>query len=68
MRPLAISGSWVVLGSVAVLTMSAGELLLEGPRDFGWFRIALLSLIAGALLKLYLEGRKQQPEETERPE
>ena len=62
MRPLVVSGSWFVFGSVALLTIGAGELLLRGSGDFGWFRIALLALIAGGLVKFYLDGRKQEPE------
>ena len=64
-RPLVVSGSWFVPASVALLTFYAGKLLLHGPGDFGWFRIALLSLIAGAVVKIYIDSRKQEPEEPE---
>lgn len=63
MRPLAVSGSWFVPASVALLTFSAGKLLLHGPGDLGWFRIALLSLIAGVVAKVYIDSRKRGPEE-----
>lgn len=65
MRPLVVLGRWFVPASMALLTFSAGKLLLDGPGDFGWFRIAVLSLIAAVVVKLYIDGRKQQPEKPE---
>jgi hypothetical protein len=65
MRPLAVSGSWFVPASVALLTFGAGKLLLDGPGDFGWFRIAVLSLIAAVAVKMFLDGRKREPEKPE---
>jgi hypothetical protein len=60
-RPLIVSGSWFVPVSVALLTFNAGMLLLHGWEQFGWFKLAALSLIAGVTVKMLIDSRKKEP-------
>ena len=62
---LEVPGSVFWFLSTMALTAGAADLLIYGPSRFSWLRIAALSLITAAAVKMYLDARRIGAEETD---